>query len=76
MPSLLGCQCCFSDASRTPFLGAKAMVTCCAHAGLLGLEKGAFPASSARPPRRRCHPTGLGRHPYPEGLQLLLGEVG
>ena len=36
MPSLLGCQCWFSsDASRTPFLGAKPMVTCCAHAGLV-----------------------------------------
>ena len=36
MPSLLGCQCWFSsEASRTPFLEAKAMVTCCAHAGLI-----------------------------------------
>ena len=36
MPSLLGCQRWFSsEASRTPFLEAKAMVTCCAHAGLI-----------------------------------------
>lgn len=36
MPSLLGCQRWFSsETSRTPFLEAKAMVTCCAHAGLI-----------------------------------------
>ena len=34
MPLFLGRQCWFSFNDKTPFLGAKAMLTCCVRAGL------------------------------------------
>ena len=34
MPLFLGRQCWFSFNGKNPFLGAKAMLTCCVHADL------------------------------------------